>query len=178
MQLDIKFAGFGGQGIMLAGQFLAYAGLLERKEVVWLPSYGPEMRGGTAYCTVVVSDTKIASPIVEYPSCLVVMNKPSFTKFVPLVKKSGIIVVNESLIDFRVDRKDVREILVQANRIAIDLGTPKTANMVMLGALIGATNVIKLESIKKVVIEKLQHKKELIDVNFKSLEIGFKIGAS
>ncbi|MEJ2097557.1 MAG: 2-oxoacid:acceptor oxidoreductase family protein, partial [Deltaproteobacteria bacterium] len=109
MQSEVQFAGFGGQGIMLMGKILAHAAMEEGYEVSWVPSYGPEMRGGTAYCTVVISDTPIGSPVIKNPTHLVAMNRPSLEKFAPAVKKGGIIFINESLIDIRSGRADVNE---------------------------------------------------------------------
>jgi 2-oxoglutarate ferredoxin oxidoreductase subunit gamma len=114
-QFEVTMAGFGGQGIMVAGQLLAYAGIKEGKQVVWLPSYGPEMRGGTAYCTVVISHSRIGSPIINTPASACVFNRPSFDKFAPRVKSGGLLVVNSSLITARTDRTDLTELLVPAS---------------------------------------------------------------
>ncbi|MCK4606105.1 MAG: 2-oxoacid:acceptor oxidoreductase family protein [candidate division Zixibacteria bacterium] len=174
-QYEVTFAGFGGQGIMTAGQLLAYAGIRENKKVVWLPSYGPEMRGGTAYCTVVVSDKRIGSPIINNPQCACVFNRPSFDKFTPRVKPGGLILVNSSLIDVTTDRKDVREILVPANDIAMEAGNVKAANIAILGAFIGACAVVDYKTIKETIREKLAKKKSVLDINFKTLEIGYQL---
>lgn len=121
----MTFAGFGGQGILTAGQILAYAGIEEGKQVAWIPSYGPEMRGGTAYCTVVISDSRIGSPIINTPRALVVFNRPSMEKFASRVRPGGIIIINQSLIEIVSNRSDITEILVPANDIAIKLAAPK-----------------------------------------------------
>src|SRR5210317_995742 len=134
MQSEIQFAGFGGQGIMVMGQILAQAAMDGGFEVVWIPSYGPEMRGGTAYCTVVISDKLIGSPIIKNPSHLVAMNRPSLEKFAPDVKKGGIIMINSSLIPVRSDRDDIIELIVPANDTAIQVGSVKAANIVALSA--------------------------------------------
>ena len=106
-QYEVTFAGFGGQGIMTAGQLLAYAGIEEEKQVAWIPSYGPEMRGGTAYCTVVISDIRIGSPIISSPQCACVFNRPSFDKFTPRIKPGGLVIINSTLINVTTDRQDI-----------------------------------------------------------------------
>lgn len=141
-------AGFGGQGVMSMGQLLTYAGMLESKEVSWLPSYGPEMRGGTANCSVIVSDKPIGSPVVTNDAtCAVVMNLPSLIKFEADVEKGGKILVNTSLIAQKVERTDIEAYYLPANEIAIELGNAKVANMVMLGALLEITKTVETESV-------------------------------
>ncbi|MEA3297433.1 MAG: 2-oxoacid:acceptor oxidoreductase family protein [candidate division Zixibacteria bacterium] len=174
-QYEVTFAGFGGQGIMTAGQLLAYAGIREDKYVAWIPSYGPEMRGGTAYCTVVVSDIRIGSPIINYPQCVCVFNRPSFDKFTARVKPDGLVIVNSSLIDVTTDRTDVREILVPANDMAMEIGNVKTANMAILGAFIGATKIVSFETVTETIKEKLGKKKSALPVNLKILEAGYQL---
>ena len=174
-QYEVTFAGFGGQGIMTAGQLLAYAGIAEGKQVAWIPSYGPEMRGGTAYCTVVVSDKRIGSPIISNPQCACVFNRPSFDKFVPLVKPGGICIVNSSLIDVCTDRTDLKEILVPANDIATKAGNLKAANIVILGAFIAATEVVKMDTVKATIEQKLARKKSVLSINLAALEKGRQI---
>ncbi|MDK2901620.1 Pyruvate synthase subunit PorC [Koleobacter methoxysyntrophicus] len=173
MHFEIIMAGFGGQGIMLMGQLLAYAGMLEGKEVSWLPSYGPEMRGGTANCTVIVSTDKVGSPIVSKPNVIIVMNRPSLDKFEPVVRENGLLIYNSSLIDRRPKRNDLQLIAVPANEIANELGNSKIANMVALGAFIGKTKAVNIES----VIESLKkvlspEKSDLIALNKQALEKG------
>lgn len=175
-QYEVTFAGFGGQGILTAGQLLAYSGIAEGKHVTWLPSYGPEMRGGTAYCTVVVSDRRIGSPIITRPKCACVFNRPSFDKFIPLIRPGGLSIVNSSLIDVTTDRDDITELLVPANDMAMKAGNAKAANVVVLGAFIGATGVVKAETVRDIITQKLAKKKEVLEVNFKVLEQGFKLG--
>jgi len=175
-QFEVTFAGFGGQGIMVAGQMLAYTGIKEGKQVCWIPSYGPEMRGGTAYCTVVVSDARIGSPIIRNPQCACVFNRPSFDKFAPVIKPGGLLVVNSSLIDVQTERTDITELLVPANQMAMEAGNARVANMVMLGALVGLSEIVGFETLKAMVHEKLGYKQELLTVNLRVIEQGFKLG--
>ena len=175
-QYEVTFAGFGGQGIMVAGQLLAYTGIKEGKNVVWLPSYGPEMRGGTAYCTVVISDSRIGSPIINSPRGLCVFNRPSLDKFAPRVKPGGLLIIKSSLIDAVSGRDDITEILVPANDIAIKAGSVRAVNMVMLGAFVGASAVVGHDSLTKVVLEKMGHKKELLEINYQVIEEGYLLG--
>src|SRR6056297_579074 len=148
MDEKIIVAGFGGQGVMAIGKLVAYAGMLENKQVSWLPSYGPEMRGGTANCDVIVSDRLIGSPVVtEDANTAIVMNLPSLEKFESHIVKGGNIFVNKSLIEKKAKRDDINAYYIQANEIAQDLGNPKVANMVMLGAYIEITKVIKPQTI-------------------------------
>jgi 2-oxoglutarate ferredoxin oxidoreductase subunit gamma len=163
-------AGFGGQGVMLIGQMIAYAGMLEGKEVTWMPSYGPEMRGGTANCTVIVSDKKISSPVVTEATAVVAMNLPSLTKFEGTVKQGGQLFVNTSLIKDKPSRDDVEIYNVDANEIAVSLHNDKVSNMVVLGAIVNKTGVVKLESIEKVMEKLFTGKKaKLIPMNKEAL---------
>ena len=141
-------AGFGGQGVMSMGQLLTYAGMLEGKEVSWLPSYGPEMRGGTANCAVTVSDKPVGSPVISGDAtCAIVMNLPSLDKFESEVKPGGKILVNSSLIERKVERKDIDVYYIPANDIALELGNPKVANMIMLGAYLQIEPTVEVDSI-------------------------------
>lgn len=141
-------AGFGGQGVMSMGQLLTYAGMLEGKEVSWLPSYGPEMRGGTANCAVTVSDKPVGSPLIASDAtCAIVMNSPSLDKFESEVVPGGKILVNSSLIERKVERDDVEAYYIPANDLAIELGNPKVANMIMLGAYLGANKTVETDSV-------------------------------
>ncbi|MBD3257411.1 2-oxoacid:ferredoxin oxidoreductase subunit gamma, partial [candidate division GN15 bacterium] len=169
---EVTFAGFGGQGIMVAGQLLAYTGIHEGKNVVWIPSYGPEMRGGTAYCTVVVSDARIGSPIINNPGSACVFNRPSFDKFEPKIKPNGLLLVNSSLIKARTERKDLTEILIPANDMAIEAGSVKVANVAMLGAFVTASGVVEFDNLKTVLEQKLGRKKELLGMNMTVLDKG------
>ncbi len=146
----ILFAGFGGQGIILIGQMLAYAAMMENKEVTFLPSYGPEMRGGTANCTIIISDAPISCPIIDKATCLVAMNQPSLVKYEGMLEPGGSIFVNTSLIKQGVKRTDVSEFPVDAGEIAIGLGNEKMANIVMLGALLRQMNFVSESSMEKV----------------------------
>jgi 2-oxoglutarate ferredoxin oxidoreductase subunit gamma len=175
-QYEVLWAGFGGQGIMVAGMLLSYTGIKEGKQVCWIPSYGPEMRGGTAYCTVVVSDHRIGSPIIRNPQAAVVFNRPSFDKFTPTIKPGGLLVVNSSLIDVVTDRTDVTQVLVPANEIALAAGSAKTTNIVMLGAFVGCTGLVKYENLEKVLEEKLGGKKDLLAINLRVLQEGYNLG--
>jgi len=170
------FAGFGGQGVMLMGQILSYAGMIEGKNVTWIPSYGPEMRGGTANCTVVVSNEPVASPVVDKAEVVVAMNIPSMIKFQDYLVEDGYFFLNKSVIDREPDRKDdVKIYKIECNEIADKLGNLKVANMVMLGAVIGATKIVSKESIFKALEKKLTGKKaELIELNRKAIEEGMK----
>jgi 2-oxoglutarate ferredoxin oxidoreductase subunit gamma len=173
-QREVTMAGFGGQGIMTAGQLLAYAGMAEGKQVVWIPSYGPEMRGGTANCTVVVSDIRIGSPIITNPQAACVFNRPSLDKFGPLVKPSGLLLINSSLIDVVSGRNDISEHLIPANDIALKLGNIKVANLVMLAAYVTLSNIVKFESIKETFDEKMGAKKAFLEMNHRALDEGRK----
>ena len=167
------FAGFGGQGVLLMGQLLAYAGMLEDKEVSWLPSYGPEMRGGTANCSVVVSESPVASPIVTMATTVVAMNRPSLDKFEDSVLPDGKLFINSSIIDKKSDRGDVEVYYVPCNEIAEELGNPRVANMVMLGAYIEKTKCVDFESVLQALLYKLGEKKaHLIPLNREALNKG------
>lgn len=167
-------AGFGGQGVVLMGTLLTYTGMAEGKYTTFFPSYGAEMRGGTANCSVVVSDKEIASPIVNRPDCVVAMNIASLNKFEGRVRPGGMIFVNSSLIDRKVERDDVTEIRVPANEIAEALGNVRTANMVMLGGVVKKTGVVDLESVSGC-LEKVLSKRAmpLLDLNRQALKKGF-----
>ena len=172
-QYEVTFAGFGGQGIMTAGQLLAYSGMAEGKKVIWLPSYGPEMRGGTAYCTVVISDIRIGSPIINNPQALCVFNRPSLDKFAPRIKPGGLLIVNSSLINVSSDRKDITQLLIPANDIAHEAKNPKGANIVVLGAFLGASKIIDYKTARKIIKEKMGAKKEFLESNLKVLKQGY-----
>ncbi|MGB9867051.1 MAG: 2-oxoacid:acceptor oxidoreductase family protein [Bacillota bacterium] len=177
MKHEIIIAGFGGQGVMVAGELLAYGGMLEGKKVSWLPSYGPEMRGGTANCSVVVSDTEIASPLVTEPTAVVVMNRPSLDKFEDWLVLGGVLVVNTSLVNRDPVRPDLDIVKVPCNEIAYRLGLDKVANMVALGALIARTGVVQLDSIEQA-LRKLfpPNRQNLIPLNLQALRKGVELG--
>jgi 2-oxoglutarate ferredoxin oxidoreductase subunit gamma len=171
-------AGFGGQGVMLFGQVLSYSAMIDSKYTTWLPSYGPEMRGGTANCTVVVSDEYIASPVVDKPNEVVAFNIPSMTKFEQEMEEGGLLILNSSVIDREPTRTDIKIIKVPANEIADKLGNTKIQNMVMLGAYLGATNAVSLDAVKKALEKKLTGEKAaLIDINMKAIKEGMSIAA-
>ena len=170
---QILIAGFGGQGILFAGKFLAYKGLLEDLQVSWLPSYGPEMRGGTANCCVVISSEPIICPIVLEPTELIAMNLPSLLKFEPSVVPNGTVFVNSSIIQEKVQRPDVRAVYVPCLEIAQDLGNLKVANMVMLGAYIEAMKNLGTETIKEMLVHMFTGPKaKLVDLNIEALRRG------
>jgi 2-oxoglutarate ferredoxin oxidoreductase subunit gamma len=155
MHHEIIISGFGGQGALFAGQLIAHAGLAEGKHVTWIPSYGPEMRGGTANCTVIISDDEIGSPLVRRPSAAIVLNPPSFDRYEPLVQKDGLLFVNSSLISFPPTRSDIRRFDIQANQIATEMGVPQMANVILVGALVGATGMLKFETLDQVLEERV-----------------------
>ena len=177
MQSEVQFAGFGGQGIMLMGKILAHSAMEEGYEVSWVPSYGPEMRGGTAYCTVVISDQPIGSPVIKNPKHLVAMNRPSLEKFASAVKPGGIIFINGSLINVRSGRNDVTELIVPVVEIARDMGNVKTANIIALSAFIAKSNIVGMEAFKASVKEEFAAKQKLIPLNMKAIELGVNAAA-
>lgn len=148
-QQEIIFAGFGGQGILSMGKFLAYAGMDNDMNVSWCPSYGPEMRGGTANCSVILSDNDIGSPIVTAPDTVVVMNRPSYEKFEPILKKGGILIADSDLISEETKRDDITMIKIPAQSIAAEIGSKTIANMVLLGALVKKTGIVSVEDLLK-----------------------------
>ncbi len=174
MQNEVQFAGFGGQGIMLMGQIMAEAAMQQGHEVVWIPSYGPEMRGGTAYCTVVISDRPIGSPIIRNPKHLVAMNRPSLEKFAPSVKSGGTIFINSSIISIDAGRDDVDVIKVPIIEIAKELGNVRTANIIALAAFVSRSQVVDFELLRESVKAKFANKEKLIPINMKALEEGKK----
>ncbi len=176
MTTNIIITGFGGQGILFAGKILAYTALVKGKQLSWLPSYGPEMRGGTANCHVIVSDEPVGSPIITVPDVLISMNKPSLDKFEGTVKENGTILYDASLIDRVVTRTDVKVAAVEATGMATAAGKAGMANMIMLGALLKATGIFTLDDIRlgveKTVPASKQH---LIDVNMEMIEKGYNL---
>ena len=173
MTNEIIISGFGGQGVMAIGKTLTEAGMKEGMEVSWLPSYGPEMRGGTANCSVVLSDESIVSPIVLEPTELIAMNLPSLLKFESLVKPGGTIFVNSSVVDKKVERTDVRAVYVDCIKIADELGNSKVANMVMLGAYIEAMKNLSTDTIKEMLVHMFTGPKaKLVDLNIEALKRG------
>jgi len=176
MHTEIVLAGFGGQGVLLIGKLLAYAGMRAGQEVTWMPAYGPEMRGGTCNCTVVLSDRPIGSPISKSPDGLIALNLPSLDKFEAAVRPDGVIVVNTSLINRLPRRTDVRVAAVPANELAIECGNAKAANMVALGAYLGASQVMGLEQVQAIVAESFAGKPAVVAANHAALARGFALG--
>ena len=176
MTTQIILAGFGGQGILFAGKLLAYAGMLNGKEVSWLPSYGPEMRGGTANCSVIISDTQIASPIIQKPDVLLALNGPSLEKFEDAVVKGGTIIYDSSLIASAKENADVNICGIVATETAIEMNAKTLANMVMLGKFIKETNVFTMDQLKDA-LKKLMppSKAELYELNCKVLDAGYEL---
>ncbi len=173
MQTEILIAGFGGQGVLFGGQLIAYAGMDSGKEVTWIPSYGPEMRGGTANCTAIVSDEEIGSPLVRYTKAVIVMNLPSLDKYESEVIPGGILIVNSSLINREVKRRDIQTVLIPGNEIAESLGDKRMTNMVLLGGLLANLPFLTLESIEKALEEHLpvRHHR-LLPLNYQALHRG------
>jgi 2-oxoglutarate ferredoxin oxidoreductase subunit gamma len=174
MQKEILIAGFGGQGVLFAGQVLTYAAMDTGHEVTWIPSYGPEMRGGTANCTVVIADEEIGSPLVKNPPAVIALNLPSFDKYEPLVQPGGVLVVNESMVDRKAERNDITVIYVPGNEMAEACGNRRLLNMVMTGALLAAYPVLSLDDAKAALKAHLPAKhQKLIPNNFDAMDKGF-----
>ena len=171
---QILFAGFGGQGILFSGKFLAYKGLMEDLQVSWLPSYGPEMRGGTANCSVVVSDKPIAAPVVTAPDSVIAMNLPSLLKFEGSIKPGGTLIINSSLTDTKCSRDDLKVAYVPATEIAEQVGNPKGANVVILGAYLAMKpEIVAIDTVIEAMKEELGPKKmKFLDGNIKALYAG------
>ncbi|MGM9973804.1 MAG: 2-oxoacid:acceptor oxidoreductase family protein [Clostridiaceae bacterium] len=167
---EILFAGFGGQGILSMAKFLAYGGMDAGKNVSWLPSYGPEMRGGTCNCSVIITDDQVGSPIVITPDTLIVMNKPSLDKFEMSVKKGGTIIIDEDMVNREVVRTDIEAIKIPAQTIAQEIGSKTIANMVLLGALVKKTGIISLDELLKALRE--HGKEKYYEMNKIALERG------
>ena len=167
------FSGFGGQGILFAGKFIAYKGLIDEKQVSWLPSYGPEMRGGTASCSVIISDEPVGSPIVSKPDILIAMNLPSLDKYEDAVAEGGMIFMDSSLIERKVKRTDVKVFAVPATQLASNNGMPTLANMILVGKLLHELNDFDEESLtaalKKVISAKHA---DMMDINRKAIQLG------
>lgn len=174
MTTQLLIAGFGGQGVLFAGKFLAYKGLTEGRQLSWLPSYGPEMRGGTANCSVILSDEPIGSPIVSHPDVLIAMNIPSLDKYEPAVVPGGKILVDSSLIDRKVQREDVTSFYVPATELAREIGAPTLANMILVGKFIRETGAVSYDALEdalhKVVSARHQ---DLFEINKRAIETGY-----
>lgn len=179
MEYSIIVSGFGGQGTLFAGQVLAYAALDNGKEVTWIPSYGPEMRGGTAHCTVIVSDDEIGSPLTRKPYAVVALNLPSLDKYEYTLQSDGIMIANASLIDRQIERPDIRGVMIPANEIAEELGDRRLTNMVAIGALMSLLPVLSLETVTKALEDHLpaRHRK-LLPANREALQRGYQFAQS
>jgi len=171
---ELIIAGFGGQGILFGGKVLAYGGLLADKEVSWLPSYGPEMRGGTANCHIVVSDAPVGSPMIVNPGLLIAMNLPSLDKFEDFVVPGGTIIVDSSLIDRKVKRTDVTVAYIPATQMASDMNAPKLANMIILGKLIKESDILTYDQLKTGLAKCVPASKaDLLELNLKVIDAGY-----
>lgn len=175
MLIKIVFAGFGGQGVLSMGLNLAQAALLEDKNVTYLPSYGVEVRGGTANCTVAISDEEIASPVASSPDFVVAMNQPSLIKFQNQLHSGGVLFFNSSLIETQISRGDIEIVAVPANSMAEELGNPQSANMVMLGAFIKKSNLVSLSTLIEALGKTLKKKEKLAAINRKALMAGYNL---
>ena len=174
MQKEIIIAGFGGQGVLFAGQIIAYAAMDVGKEVTWIPSYGPEMRGGTANCTVVIADDEIGSPLVKNPPLAIALNLPSFDKYEETLASGGTLIVNQSMVDHGAKREGINVILVPCNKIAEEIGNKKLLNMVAVGALLTALPEITLKDVEKALEAHLPARhKHLLPSNYEALRRGF-----
>jgi 2-oxoglutarate ferredoxin oxidoreductase subunit gamma len=179
MQTEIIIAGFGGQGVLFAGQVLAYAALDNDMVVTWIPSYGPEMRGGTANCTVIIADEEIGSPLVRNPRAAIVLNLPSLEKYEPLVVPGGVLVANASLINRGPARQDIRSVFIHANEIAEKIGNRRLTNMVALGALLEALPVLPMEAIVQALKNHLPERHlRLLPENIQALHQGAEFARS
>jgi 2-oxoglutarate ferredoxin oxidoreductase subunit gamma len=174
MQKEIIIAGFGGQGVLFGGQVITYAAMDAGKEVTWIPSYGPEMRGGTANCTVVIADDEIGSPLVKNPPLAIALNLPSFDKYEETLATGGTLIVNQSMVDRRAKREDINIIFVPCNEIAEELGDKKLLNMVAVGALLTVLPEITLKDVEKALEGHLPARhKHLLPKNYEALRKGF-----
>lgn len=173
MQEELVFSGFGGQGVMFVGQLLAYAGMDAELEVTWIPSYGPEMRGGTAHCFVVLADKPIGSPLVSNPKVAVVFNNPSFDKYETIVAEGGLLVVNSSLVNRESSRKDITTLFIPATDIADQLGNTRLTNIVLLGALLTLRPVIPMDVLRASLADHIPpHRRNMLDLNYQALARG------
>ena len=173
MQTEVIISGFGGQGALYAGQVLAYAAMDEGKQVTWIPSYGPEMRGGTANCTVVVSDEEIGSPTVKHPKAVLALNLPSLDKYEDMIAPGGCLVVNESMVNRKPTRTDIQVVILPANEIAREIGNERATNMVMLGALLANMDILPIEALEKALKNHTaQRLQKFVEMNIQALRRG------
>jgi 2-oxoglutarate ferredoxin oxidoreductase subunit gamma len=174
MQKEIIIAGFGGQGVLFGGQVLAVAAMDAGREVTWIPSYGPEMRGGTANCTVVIADEEIGSPLVEHPPLAIALNLPSFDKYEALLQSGGTLVVNKSMVDRCARRKDITVLMVPCNEIAEEIGSPRLVNVVAIGALVSALPELGVAALEKALSDHMPARhKDMLAKNHEALRRGF-----
>lgn len=174
MQNEIIVSGFGGQGVLYSGQLLAYTAMDHGLHVTWIPSYGPEMRGGTANCTVIVADEEIGSPMVRNPKAVIAFNLPSLDKYEPLVKPGGVLIVNTSMVDRLPTRKDITIVNLPANDLAEQAGSSRSLNMVVLGALLAALPIFPLEAlIESMEAHTPERNKRMLPTNIKALRAGY-----
>ncbi len=179
METSIIISGFGGQGALFAGQLLAYAGMESGRNVTWFPSYGPEMRGGTAHCTVIIGDDVIGAPVVAQPQIAIVFNGPSYEKYEPLVAPGGLLVVNASIVDNQSHRTDIDHVYVPANDIAEEYGSSKMLNMAALGAMLARKPIFTLETLEGTLRNHLPaNKAHLLESNFLVLRKGYEVGTA
>ncbi|MGN1481566.1 2-oxoacid:acceptor oxidoreductase family protein [Porcipelethomonas sp.] len=176
MNKEILLAGFGGQGILFAGKVLAYCGLIDKKELSWLPSYGPEMRGGTANCSVCISDEPIASPLVSDPDMMMAMNQPSFEKFIGKVKSGGKAFIDSTMVNIKCSRNDIECYYIPATQLATENQITGTANIILIGKMIKESGLFSMETIKKALEKCISPKRmNLMGVNLKAIEIGMSL---
>jgi 2-oxoglutarate ferredoxin oxidoreductase subunit gamma len=176
MQIEIIISGFGGQGVLFAGQLLAYCALDNDKEVTWFPSYGPEMRGGTAHCTVIIGDEEIGSPVVKNPSVAIVMNLPSLDKYETEVKEGGILIVNSSLVDRSSQRTDIDILEIPAHEIAEEIGDRRLVNLVLLGALLQRLPIFSIDQLGTSLSKHIPDRhRDMLQLNIEALKRGFEV---
>ena len=173
MLIKTIFAGFGGQGVLSMGLNLAQAAMMEGKNVTYLPAYGAEVRGGTANCTIAISDEEIASPVASAPEFIVAMNQPSLIRFQHQIQSGGVFFVNSSLVDAEIARGDIDIVRVPANSIADEMGSPKSANMIMLGAFTRKSNLVSLDSVIEGLKNAFKNKQKLMAINTDALKAGY-----
>ena len=173
MQTSIIVSGFGGQGTLFAGQVLSYAALAYDKHCTWIPSYGPEMRGGTAHCTVVISNEEIGSPLVRNPDVVIAMNLPSVDKYEPRMPANSYLIVNQSLMNREIERTDLNALMIPASEMAEEMGNKRITNMVMIGAMLEMVNVLPLDVVKKALESNMpERNRKYLPMNFEALETG------
>ncbi len=179
MQTEIVFSGFGGQGVLFAGQILAFAGMDSGKDVTWMPSYGPEMRGGTANCTIVIADEEIGSPMVEHPPLAIALNLPSFDKYEMELAKGGTLVVNKSMVDRGPKRDDINVLFIPCNEIAEEVGDKKLLTVVAIGALLTALPALTMDDVKRALEGHLPARhRDLLTKNLEALKRGYEAAAN